>query len=69
MLKGLSPSVRDVVRRAEEQGWRAERTSGGHLKFKHECGAVVFGAATPSDHRSIKNLVAMMSRKTRSMST
>lgn len=56
--------VKDLIRAAEARGWTSERTHGGHVKLslrKH----VYFVAATPSDHRAIKNAAAALRRMER----
>ncbi len=46
-----------------EPGWKfVGQTRGGHLKFRHENGAIVYTSGTPSDRRSILNLRADMRR-------
>lgn len=46
-----------------EPGWRyVGPTRGGHLKFQHENGAIVFASASPSDRRTILNLRADLRR-------
>lgn len=48
-----------VVKNAMEDGWSAELTAGGHIKFTHPLvNRVVFGPSTPSDYRSTKNAEA-----------
>ena len=44
-------------------GWDAEVTKGNHIKFTHEeSGLSVFAAATASDNRAEKNLMAAIRR-------
>jgi hypothetical protein len=58
--------VRDLNRLAALHGFgRAERTGGGHLRFRHVSGAVVYTGSTPSDRRSWRNAVAMLRRTAR----
>lgn len=49
-------SLRPIVDEALREGWEVTHTKNGHLRFAHPCGALVFGASTPSDHRTVKNL-------------
>lgn len=52
--------VRDVCR---EFGYRIDgRTGSGHLRLKHRTARVVFTSATPSDHRTFKNLRSELRR-------
>lgn len=56
--------IKDLIRAAEARGWASERTNGGHVKLslrKH----IYFIAATPSDHRAIKNAAAALRRMER----
>lgn len=55
----ISPNkdVRELVRWAEDLGYSAERTSGGHIKMVHPAvEGPVFCASTPSDHRALSNI-------------
>jgi len=56
--------LRDVVKAAEEQGFRVERTSKGHWKFfpPDPAKPAEFFSGTPSDQRAIKNLIAKLRR-------
>lgn len=44
------------------KGWEWSMTKGGHVRGKHVSGALVFTAASPSDHRSQKNLLSDIKR-------
>ena len=47
-------------------GWTVSVTKGGHIKLRNNrTGAVVFAAATPSDHRADRNLAAQVRRAER----
>ena len=48
---------RDVVRQLEELGFRLARSQ-RHLIFKHESGASVCMARTPTDSRGYSNLLS-----------
>ena len=54
--------IKEVLSRVKARGWSAEITNGGHIRWKHTSGAFLFGAATPGDSRSMKNLMAQMKR-------
>jgi hypothetical protein len=50
---------------ARRQGWRVEQTgkSSRHLKWYSPDGkAVIVSSSTPSDHRAIKNHLALLRR-------
>lgn len=52
---------RKLVRALREQGYTVEPTGGGHLRVLDRRGAVVgVAAATPSDWRSDRNLLARL---------
>jgi predicted RNA binding protein YcfA (HicA-like mRNA interferase family) len=59
-----SSEMREVLRSLERQGFTATKTRRGHWRFEHpDLRGPVFGASTPSDHRSIKNLRALIKRQ------
>jgi hypothetical protein len=47
--------LRQLMRSAVRQGWKVQRTGGGHLAWCSPAGAVVFSASTPSDWRALQN--------------
>jgi hypothetical protein len=54
--------LRDIEQAAIEQGWRVDRTKIGHPVFyplDPDMGPI-FGSGTPSDWRSIRNLLAKL---------
>jgi len=57
--------LRDLERAAREQGWRVERTAKGHPKFipADPNGQIVFGSGTPSDWRSLPNLLSKLRKQ------
>lgn len=62
--------TREVNRLAASHGFgRAEVTGGGHLRFRHPCGVVVYTSATPSDRRARSNLVAQLRRVARQVAS
>lgn len=59
------PSCKDlhpVIDAARAQGWRVELTNSNHLRFLSRDRKVppVYGPYTPSDHRSVKNLITKL---------
>lgn len=55
-----------LVRMLERDGFTAVHTGGGHLCLRHPgFSGCVFTSSTPSDHRAVKNLRAMLKRKLR----
>ena len=55
-----------LLRDLEREGFSATRTAGGHLRLQHPAiSGCVFAPSTPSDHRGVKNLLAMLRRKLR----
>lgn len=56
--------LKDIVQAAKKAGWSVEQTKGNHLAFTPTDKAYprVIGAGTPSDWRSLKNLVAQLRR-------
>jgi predicted RNA binding protein YcfA (HicA-like mRNA interferase family) len=62
----MRKDLRQVVRQYAKHGFRVSRTKGGHLRFEGPNGELVFGASTPSDYRSLKNLKAQLDRVIRS---
>jgi predicted RNA binding protein YcfA (HicA-like mRNA interferase family) len=62
-MASVKKELKEIVKSAENQGWRVERTKKGHLKFlapDHE--NIVVAAGTPSDHRALTNLVSRLRR-------
>jgi len=60
MSKDLKQLIRDLP-----PAWKAMPTRGGHMKLRHESGAIVTCASTPSDWRAIRNLRARIKRVSR----
>lgn len=58
---------RNFVKRYEDRGWVVRTTRGNHLCLTHPGlpGCKLFSSSTPSDHRSFKNLDAMVRRAER----
>jgi len=61
-----SSQMKEVRRALERDGFTAIKTRGGHWRFDHpHMSGPVFAPDTPSDHRAIKNLMALLRRKMR----
>lgn len=57
--------MRELKRRLHVSGFIVAKTNGGHLRITHVLMAgPYFAAATPSDHRAMKNIVAELRRRT-----
>lgn len=56
--------LRKIEQAAWEQGWRVERTKKGHIRFvpPEVTKPMVEAAGTPSELRSIRNLLAQLRR-------
>jgi len=55
--------LKEIAREAERQGWRVGKTKKGHPQFFAPDGEnIITAAGTPSDHRSIDNLIARLRR-------
>ncbi len=62
-----SSQMKEARRRLGRCGFSMTKTRGGHWRFEHpDMDGPVFAPDTPSDHRGIKNLRAMLRRKMRS---
>jgi predicted RNA binding protein YcfA (HicA-like mRNA interferase family) len=62
-----SNQMKEARRALERQGFIATKTHGGHWRFEHpNMIGPVFAPDTPSDHRAIRNLYAMLRRKMQS---
>lgn len=47
---------RQLIKKAEAQGWQVGQTNGGHLRWVSPEGKVVFSAFSPSDRRAVHNV-------------
>jgi predicted RNA binding protein YcfA (HicA-like mRNA interferase family) len=64
--KILRSAPKKVIEEMHAEGWTIEATGGGHVKWRHPSGALVYSAATPSDRRAWNNHLSQMRRaKTR----
>ena len=61
-----SSQMKQFRRALEKEGFTATKTRGGHWRFDHPAmDGPVFAPDTPSDHRGLKNVRAMIRRKMR----
>lgn len=61
-----SSETKAVRRDLERRGFTISKTNGGHWRYEHpDMDGAVYGADTPSDRRSIRNLLAIIRRKFR----
>ena len=56
--------LRELEKAAREQGWKVDRTRRGHPRFipADPSRQIVVGSGTPSDRRSLNNLLADLKR-------
>jgi hypothetical protein len=54
--------LRQLARRAEAAGWIITLTGSNHLAWKPPSGQTVFCPSTPSDHRSVQNVIGKLKR-------
>lgn len=54
--------LRSAARRARAAGWTVTETRGGHLAWKPPAGRTVFSPSTPSDRRSVANVLGKLRR-------
>jgi predicted RNA binding protein YcfA (HicA-like mRNA interferase family) len=60
-MASVQKELKEIVREAENQGWTVKVTKKGHLMFYAPDGKnIVTSGGTPSDHRSLNNLVAKL---------
>ena len=61
-----SNALKALRRKLQRAGFSVTKTRGGHWRFEHpNMLGPVFGSDTPSDNRSIKNLLAEIRRRMR----
>jgi hypothetical protein len=58
----MRPETRELMRRAQAQGWIVQYTGSNHLKWRAPTGEIAISANTDGDKRSIKNHLARMKR-------
>jgi hypothetical protein len=54
----------DIVAAARRQGWKVSTTKRGHIKLvpTDPSKPIVVASGTPSDHRAVRNLLALARR-------
>lgn len=58
-----SKEIKRLVRDLELQGWRVElRKSGHYVAYAPDGEHMVTFASTPSDHRALRNILALLRR-------
>lgn len=63
---GATKEMRQLIKRAEREGWSAEKTRKGHWRLTHPNAATpVIAPGTPSDHRFVNNVEAELRRALR----
>jgi predicted RNA binding protein YcfA (HicA-like mRNA interferase family) len=58
----IPKDLRPTARRARQAGWTVTNTRGGHLAWKPPAGRTVYSPSTPSDSRSIANVIGKLRR-------
>lgn len=56
----IGKTIRPAMEYARELGYRASRTSGGHLRFSKPGRRTVFSSSTPSDWRTARNVISQL---------
>lgn len=59
----VARTIEEIVRVASRRGWVVTTTGGGHLRFTHPDGGLVFAARTPSDWRATRKVAAELQRQ------
>lgn len=58
------PRLRDLIRLAEEQGWRIERMRGGHLKWIPPVGEFITSSSTPKmNGHAWRNVLSQLEKR------
>ncbi len=61
-----SSQMKEIRRALEARGFTVRKTRGGHWRIEHpQMDGPVFAPSTPSDCRSVKNMLATVRRKMR----
>ena len=58
----LPEAYRKLGKAAIMAGWKITVTGGGHLAWRSPSGAVIHTSASPSDHRAVRNNLALFRR-------
>lgn len=62
LLRGAHDGVRRLAEFALAEGWTLTRSNSGHLKFSKAGFTPIFTSCTPSDHRTERNIRALLRR-------
>jgi hypothetical protein len=54
--------LRPTAQQARKAGWTVTHTRNGHLAWKPPTGQTVYSPSTPSDHRSVANVLGKLRR-------
>lgn len=57
-----SKDLKELIKTAEEQGWKVERGNNGHYKWLSPTGGMVITSSTPSDKRAFANIQSDLRR-------
>jgi len=58
----MDKDLRKLAKRARDQGWTVELNRNKHVVFTSPAGHPIVTGSSASDHRSIRNLTAIMRR-------
>lgn len=58
----MKADLHKMIHDATDRGWEVARTNGGHFRWKHPNGSIVFTGSTPSDRRALKNIETHLRR-------
>lgn len=62
---GRSKSLLPLLQYAQAKSWKVGLTNGGHLRFTKPGRPIIHTSSTPSDHRAVRNALAMLARADR----
>jgi hypothetical protein len=63
MRSANTAEYRELLKKAERQGWAVQSTRKSHIKLIGPTGQLVFASGTPSDWRSFLNFRAHLKRE------
>ncbi len=63
--KGSLIAILEAGEALAKSGWTPKRTNGGHLRFTKPGRPIIHTSSTPSDHRAVRNALAMLARADR----
>lgn len=62
MCRCNNKEIDKVIKELVAEGWKKACTGSGHIKLTPPKGKPIFIASTPSDHRAIHNILALIKR-------